>query len=47
MKINEIEKKMIEFSLKKFEGNRRLAADSLGISQRTLYRKISEYGIEE
>lgn len=46
MKLNELEKKMIETSLNKFDGNRRLAAESLGISQRTLYRKLSEYGIE-
>jgi DNA-binding NtrC family response regulator len=46
MKLDELEKKMIETSLKKFDGNRRLAAESLGISQRTLYRKLSEYGIE-
>jgi DNA-binding NtrC family response regulator len=26
-------------------GNRRRAADSLGISERTLYRKIKEYGL--
>lgn len=46
MNLNEIEKKMIETALKKFDGNRRQAADSLGISQRTLYRKLSEYDID-
>ncbi|MGA1331232.1 MAG: helix-turn-helix domain-containing protein, partial [Bacteroidia bacterium] len=28
-------------------GRRRLAATELGISERTLYRKIKEYGLEE
>ena len=31
---------------KKFEGNRRRAAQALDISERTLYRKINEYGIQ-
>ncbi|MBR5746176.1 MAG: hypothetical protein IKX92_02830, partial [Clostridia bacterium] len=26
---------------------RKVAADDLGISERTLYRKIKDYGIEE
>lgn len=43
--IAEMERRMIELALKKFAGNRRKAAEKLGISERTLYRKISEYGI--
>ncbi len=43
--IAEMERRMIEKSLIKFEGNRRQAADALGISERTLYRKIQEYGL--
>ena len=35
---------MIVGSLQKYEGNRRLAAQALKISERTLYRKIKEYG---
>ncbi len=42
----EMERNMIEAALRKFEGNRRAAADVLGISERTLYRKISDYGIK-
>ena len=39
------EKKAIEKALKRHSGNRRLAAESLGISQRTLYRKLNSYGM--
>ncbi len=40
-----IEKNTILTALKKFNGNRRLAAEVLGLSQRTLYRKLQEYDI--
>ena len=45
--IEEAEKYLIIKALKKFDGNRRKAADALGISERTLYRKIDQYGIPE
>ncbi len=45
LKIEQVEKRMIELALKKFANNRRMAANSLGISERTLYRKLSEYGL--
>jgi transcriptional regulator with PAS, ATPase and Fis domain len=35
--------KMIKESLKRHQGRRKDAADELGISERTLYRKIKEY----
>jgi DNA-binding NtrC family response regulator len=41
-----MEKQMIKDSLEKFAGKRKLAAIELDISERTLYRKIREYGIE-
>ncbi len=41
-----IEKQLIGFALRKHKGNRRNAANALGISERTLYRKISDYGLE-
>jgi DNA-binding NtrC family response regulator len=44
-----LEKKEIDFirrALSKHEGKRRDAATELGISERTLYRKIKEYNIE-
>ncbi len=41
---NEVE--MIRKALGKYNGKRKMAAKELGISERTLYRKIKEYGIE-
>ncbi len=41
----EAEKALIIKALKKHNFNRRMAAKALGISDRTLYRKINEYGI--
>ncbi len=40
------EVEMIKKALEKYNGKRKLAASELGISERTLYRKIKEYGIE-
>jgi transcriptional regulator with PAS, ATPase and Fis domain len=40
------EVEMIKKALEKFNGKRKMAANELGISERTLYRKIKEYGIE-
>jgi transcriptional regulator with PAS, ATPase and Fis domain len=37
---------MIKKALEKYNGKRKMAAHELGISERTLYRKIKEYGIE-
>jgi transcriptional regulator with PAS, ATPase and Fis domain len=38
---------MIKKALKKYKGKRKNAAKELGISERTLYRKINEFNIEE
>jgi transcriptional regulator with PAS, ATPase and Fis domain len=38
---------MIKKALKKHKGKRKYAAQELGISERTLYRKINEYKISE
>jgi len=38
---------LINKSLRKHQGKRKMAAQELGISERTLYRKIKEFGIEE
>ncbi|MEI8196275.1 MAG: helix-turn-helix domain-containing protein, partial [Phycisphaerae bacterium] len=43
----ELEKKAIEETLASVQGNRELAAKILGIGERTLYRKIKEYGLKE
>ena len=40
------EVEMIIKALEKYNGKRKMAAAELGISERTLYRKIKEYGIE-
>ena len=41
----EQEKKLIEKSLLKHKGKRKSAASELGISERTLYRKLKEFGL--
>ena len=45
-KLEDMEKEMIKQALCDSGGNRRVAANKLGISERTLYRKIKEYGME-
>ncbi len=40
------EKELIEKALRKHKGKRKNAALDLGISERTLYRKIKEYGLD-
>jgi DNA-binding NtrC family response regulator len=45
MRMTEVERAAIEAALKETRGNRRRAADRLGIGERTLYRKIKEYGL--
>ncbi len=45
--IKEMEKRMIVEALRKYHGNRKLAARALNISERTLYRRAKEYGIED
>ena len=45
--MNDIEHEVIDRTLRKVNGNRRKAAEILNISERTLYRKIKEYGIEK
>ena len=44
--LEEMERRMITDSLARYKGNRRLAARALKISERTLYRKIKEFGLE-
>ena len=45
--MSELEQEMIERALEKFRGNRRKTARALDISERTLYRKINDYGIQK
>jgi len=45
LSLDEMQKEWIKKALKKHSNRRKDAADELGISERTLYRKIKEYGI--
>ena len=47
LSLESMEKDMIGKALKKHKGRRKDAAEELGISERTLYRKIKQYEIEE
>ncbi|MDD3806962.1 MAG: sigma-54 dependent transcriptional regulator [Candidatus Marinimicrobia bacterium] len=44
--ISEMEKELIEKTLEKYQGSKRKTAQALKISERTLYRKLKEYGIQ-
>lgn len=45
--LEEVERKMIISALKRNNGKRSLAAKELGISERTMYRKINDYNLED
>ncbi len=47
LSISETEKRLIKKALEKHNGKRKYASEDLGISERTLYRKIKEYDIEQ
>ena len=38
---------LIAKALERHDGNRKLAAQELGMSERTLYRKISKYNLDK
>ena len=44
--IQEVNADLIKKALEKHGGKRKAAAEELGISERTLYRKIKELGID-
>ncbi len=46
LNIADFSKKMLEKALEKNHGNRKKAASDLGISPRTLYRRLKEFGIK-
>ena len=46
MTLKEAERYMIERTLDQTRGNRRKTAKILGLGERTLYRKLKEYGLE-
>jgi two-component system response regulator HydG len=45
MTLKRVERELIRLNLQKFNGNRGRVAKALGISERTLYRKLKEYGM--
>lgn len=45
--MEEVEREFIRLTLEKFNHNRRRTAEALGIAERTLYRKIQAYGLEQ
>jgi DNA-binding NtrC family response regulator len=45
MTMADVERAAIEAALKETRGNRRRAAELLGIGERTLYRKLKEYAL--
>jgi len=45
-KLEDIESQHIGWLLKLHNGNRRKVANALGISERTVYRKLKRYGLE-
>lgn len=47
LNLEDMERRVIAEALDRYKGNRRVAARALHISERTLYRKIKEYGLEK
>ena len=47
LNLNAISKQMLEKALERNHGNRRKAAQELGISDRTLYRRLKQYGLDK
>ena len=43
--MTDVERAAIEAVLRQTGGNRRKAAETLGIGERTLYRKLKEYAL--
>ena len=47
LSLEDREKELIKKALEKHRGKRKYAASELGISERTLYRKIKEYNLND
>ena len=46
LNLNDLSRQMLEKALERNGGNRKKAAQELGISDRTLYRRIKQYGLD-
>jgi len=47
LNLNDLSKQMLEKALERNNGNRKKAAQELGISDRTLYRRLKQYGLDD
>jgi DNA-binding NtrC family response regulator len=47
LNLNDLSKQMLEKALERNHGNRKKAAQELGISDRTLYRRLKQYGLDQ
>ena len=47
LNLNDLGRQMVEKALERNDGNRKRAAQELGISDRTLYRRIKQYGLDQ
>jgi len=47
LNLNDLSRQMLEKALERNGGNRKKAAQELGISDRTLYRRLKQYGLDK
>ena len=47
LNLNDLGRQMVEKALERNDGSRKKAAQELGISDRTLYRRIKQYGLDK
>ncbi len=47
LNLNDLGRQMVEKALERNDGNRKKAAQELGISDRTLYRRLHQYGLDK
>ena len=47
LNLSDLGRQMVEKALERNGGNRKKAAQELGISDRTLYRRIKQYGLDK
>ena len=47
LNLSDLSRQMLEKALERNGGNRKKAAQELGISDRTLYRRLKQYGLDK